>query len=164
MIAKDAVKHALNSTQYIVKWYLSDLSDADLLVRPIPEANHIAWQLGHLVYAERGMMSKEFADIPFPELPAGFAQQHSKATAGMNPPTGFATKEEYLGLLHKVRSATLAGLEQINDADLDRPAIGEMARVAPTLGAMLLLQANHAMMHAGQFTVVRRKLVKPVLF
>ena len=39
-----------------------------------------------------------------------------------------------------------------------------MAQMAPTLGALLLLNANHVMMHAGQFTVVRRKLGKPVLF
>ena len=39
-----------------------------------------------------------------------------------------------------------------------------MAKFAPTVGAMLLLNANHTMMHAGQFTVVRRKLGKPVLF
>ena len=28
---------------------VSDLSDAELLVRPVPQANHIAWQLGHLI-------------------------------------------------------------------------------------------------------------------
>jgi len=39
-----------------------------------------------------------------------------------------------------------------------------MAKIAPTLGALILLQSNHTLMHAGQFTVVRRKLGKPVLF
>jgi hypothetical protein len=39
-----------------------------------------------------------------------------------------------------------------------------MAKFAPTVGAMLLLNANHVLMHAGQFSVVRRKLGKPVLF
>ena len=34
----------------------------------------------------------------------------------------------------------------------------------PTLGALIILIANHTMMHAGQFTVVRRKLGKPVIF
>ena len=32
------------------------------------------------------------------------------------------------------------------------------------LGAMLILIGNHTLMHAGQFTVVRRALNKPVLF
>jgi hypothetical protein len=50
------------------------------------------------------------------------------------------------------------------DADLDKPTQGNMAQFAPTLGALLLLQSNHTLMHAGQFTVLRRKLGKPVLF
>ena len=45
-------------------------------------------------------------------------------------------------------------------AKTQRPA----KEFAPTLGAMLLLNANHVMMHAGQFSVVRRKLGKPILF
>jgi hypothetical protein len=38
-----------------------------------------------------------------------------------------------------------------------------MARIAPTVGALFLLGANHELMHAGQFVVVRRKLGKPIL-
>ena len=34
----------------------ADLSDADLLVRPAPSANHIAWQLGHLIASERNLV------------------------------------------------------------------------------------------------------------
>ena len=53
MTAKDVLKNALKSNHEILSMYLSDLSDADLLVRPAPGANHIAWQLGHLIYSER---------------------------------------------------------------------------------------------------------------
>jgi hypothetical protein len=100
----------------------------------------------------------------YPELPAGFADQHAKGTAATDPPKGFATKAEYLGLFNKMREATLANLARMADADLDRPTQGPMAPFAPTLGALVLLQATHVLMHAGQFTVVRRKLGKPVLF
>jgi hypothetical protein len=164
MTATEAIKHTLTSTQYMLKWYVSDLSDADLLVRPVPEANHIAWQLGHLIHAECGMMSEELPGAGFPELPGGFAEQHGKAMAAANPPKGFLTKEEYVGLFTKVRGATLAALKDLTDADLDKPTNGSMSKYAPTLGAMLYLQSNHTMMHVGQFTVVRRKLGKPVLF
>jgi hypothetical protein len=51
----------------------------------------------------------------------------------------------------------------MSDADLDKPTAGDMAKYAPTLGGLFLLQANHTLMHAGQFTVVRRKLGKPVV-
>lgn len=163
MNAKDAIRTALTSTQNILTWYLADLSDADLLVRPAPNANHIAWQLGHLIASEV-QLGKMVPGAAYPELPAGFAEQHNKTTAAAEPPTGFRSKEEYLGLFKKVREATLATLAKISDADLDKPTPGDMAKFAPNLGALLLLQSNHTLMHAGQFSVVRRKLGKPVLF
>lgn len=161
MQAKDAIKSALNSTQHMLEWYVSDLSDADLLVRPVPGANHIAWQLGHLVGAEPFLMRTEVPDAAYPDMPAGFADQHSKDTAGSD--TGFRSKAEYVEWTKKMRNATLAVLDKLSDADLDRPSTGRMAKVAPRLADLFLLIANHTMMHTGQFTVVRRKLGKPVL-
>ena len=52
MNAKDVLRLDLKANHAILTNYLSDLSDADLLVRPAPGANHIAWQLGHLIVAE----------------------------------------------------------------------------------------------------------------
>jgi hypothetical protein len=163
MNAKDAIKTALTSTQNLFNWYLGDLSDADLLLRPAPNANHIAWQLGHLIDAERRLLS-QLPGAAYPELPAGFSEQHSKATAAAEPPKGFGTKNDYVALFNKMRQTTLAILAKMPDADLDKPTTGNMAQFAPTLGALLLLQSNHTLMHAGQFTVVRRMLGKPVLF
>jgi hypothetical protein len=164
MNAKQAIKTALTSTQTIVGWYLGDLSDADLLVRPVPQSNHIAWQLGHLISAEIALLGKNLPGVAYPELPAGFADRHNKTTAASDPPKGFGTKGEYLDLFTRVRGATIAALENGTEADLDKPTVGDMAKFAPTLGALILLQSNHTLMHAGQFTVVRRKLGKPVLF
>jgi hypothetical protein len=164
MNAKDAIKTALNSTKDIVDSYLVDLSDADLLVRPAPSANHIAWQLGHLIAAERNLLAPDLPGAAYPELPIDFAGQHGKDTAALDPPRGFKTKAEYLDLFHKFRAATLAAVDKLSDADFDKPTTGSMKRFAPTIGALLILQSNHVLMHAGQFTVVRRKLGKPVLF
>jgi hypothetical protein len=163
MNAKEAIRTALTSSQNLLGWYLSDLSDADLLVRPVPTANHIAWQLGHLIDSEGHLLSHVPGAV-YPELPAGWSEQHGKSTAAMDPPKGFATKAEYLSRFNKAREATLAILAKLSDADLDKPTQGNMAQFAPTLGALFLLEANHTLMHAGQFTVVRRKLGKPVLF
>jgi uncharacterized damage-inducible protein DinB len=100
----------------------------------------------------------------YPPLPAGFADQHTKATSAAEPPKGFRTKSEYMNLFNQTREATLATLAKMPDADLDKPTSGDMAKFAPTMGALLLLNSNHTLMHAGQFTVVRRKLGKPILF
>jgi hypothetical protein len=163
MNAREAITYALKSTHNLLKQYVSDLSDADLLVRPVPGANHIAWQLGHLISGEVRHMTGQIPGLTYPELPAGFVEQHDKTMAGVEPPKGFRTKEEYLGLFNNVRRATIAGVEKLSDADFDRPNSGPASKLASTLGALLLLEANHVMMHAGQFTVVRRKLGKPVL-
>ncbi len=161
MQAKEAIKIALTSTQGMLTMYLGDLSDADLLVRPVPNANHIAWQLGHLISSE-GHLLEQVTGAVYPELPAGWKDQHQAQNAGKD--TGFAAKADYLNLFKKNREATLANLARLTDADLYKPTTGNMAGFAPTWGALFLLVSNHDLMHVGQFTVVRRKLGKPVLF
>lgn len=160
----DAIKTSLNFTQDNLNWFLSDLSDADLLIRPVPGANHIAWQLGHLITAEATFFAQFIPNASYPALPTGFTDQHGKTTAAVDPPMGFLTKNEYLDLFKKTRAATLAAVDRLSEADLDKPMPEEVVKYAPTLGAMLLLTSSHVLMHSGQFTVVRRKLGKPVLF
>src|SRR5436305_835584 len=104
MNAKDAVQTALISTRDLFGWYLGDLSDADLLVRPVPGANHIAWQIGHLIASEV-RIAKRVPGVTPPELPAGFVEQHGKDAAKSD--TGFLTKAEYLALYDPVPEATL---------------------------------------------------------
>jgi hypothetical protein len=163
MNGKEAIKTVLDSTQQLLNWYVSDLSDADLLVRPVPAANHIAWQLGHLVEAET-MVKQAVPSASYPALPAGWSKLHGKEGAAMDPPRGFATKAEYLNLFTKMREATVNALSGLSDADLDKPTPGDMAKWAPTVGSLFASTGTHTLMHAGQFSVVRRKLGKPVLF
>jgi hypothetical protein len=164
MKASQVLETSLNGTQFLTNHYLSDLSDADLLVRPASGANHIAWQLGHLIAAEIGMVRSQLPSAEYPELPPGFAEQYTKETAGQEPPKGFLSKQQYVDLFNRVREATKATVAKLSDADMDRATTGNMAQFAPTLAAFLVLVTNHTLMHAGQFSVVRRKLGKPVLF
>jgi hypothetical protein len=161
MTGTNAIKTSLEATSWLFTNSLTDLSDADLLVRPVPAANHIAWQIGHLINSEHGLVLAQLPDAKFPALPAGFKEAHAQEKSASD--TGFATKAEYLDLFTKTRAATLAALAGITDADLDKPSRGRMAAFAPNLGACFVLVCNHTMMHGGQFSVVRRKLGKPVL-
>jgi uncharacterized damage-inducible protein DinB len=160
----DAVRTALQSTHHLVTWFLGDLSDADLVVRPTPGANHIAWQMGHLILSERHLIGSNVPGAAYPDVPASFAQKHGKDGQAKEAPGDFCTKAEYVEQFTKTRQATIAALDKLSDADLDRPTPGDMKTYAPTLGALFLLVSNHALMHGGQFSVVRRKLGKPVLF
>ena len=162
MTAKDAIKHTMDFCRQVTTSYLSDFSNADLMVRPVPQANHTAWQLGHLIASEHTMMSALGHEMP--ELPAGFVEAHSPESAPSDDPARFATKDEYLALMEKMRSASLAALDATPEADLEKPAPESMRSYAPTIGAALTLVGTHELMHAGQFVTVRRKLGKPVLF
>lgn len=164
MNASSAIHTALASTQNILNMYLADLSDADLLVRPVPGANHIAWQLGHLIAAEPLLAGPQLPHIQYPALSAGFEEQYSTKGAGDDTPKKFLSKEEYLRLFNQYRDITKTAVAKLSEQDLDRPTVGDMAQFAPKVGDLLILVANHTLMHAGQFTVVRRKLGKPVLF
>jgi hypothetical protein len=144
--------------------FLGDLSDADLTVRPVPSANHIAWQMAHLIAAEKMLLEGQLPGVKYPEIPAGIAALGSERTGKVNPPGGYATKAQYMDAFNKMREASIAAVEKITDADLDRPTTNMMAKFAPTLGALLILVANHTLMHGGQFTVIRRALNKPVVF
>src|SRR5947207_5782614 len=109
MNARDAIKLNINSANQICQSYLADLTDADLLVRPVPGANHIAWQLGHVINSEC-MLAQQHPAFVYPKLPAGFDKQHSPETAKADPAKGFGTKGQYLELFNATRQATLAGL------------------------------------------------------
>jgi hypothetical protein len=162
MKGTEVIQAALKGAGGLVDWYLSDLSDADILVRPVPNANHIAWQIGHLISGEAFLVKQGIADVQYPELPTGFVERHS--TEASKSDTGFLTKKQYLDLFNKQREITIAAVGKLTDADLDKPTNGKMAQFAPKVGNLLFLTANHTTMHTGQWTVVRRKLGKPVLF
>jgi hypothetical protein len=164
MKASNAIVTALSGTQQVLNMYLDDLSDADLLVRPAPGANHIAWQLGHLTAAEVLLAQPQLPDVEYPALSPGFMEQYDKKGASDDSPMHFLSKQQYLEMFKDVRELTKAAAAKLSDVDLDRTTKGDMGKFAPSLGALLLLVSNHTLMHAGQFTVVRRKLGKPVLF
>jgi hypothetical protein len=164
MNGRQAIKAALESTKGNLHWYVSDFSDADLLVRPVPGANHAAWQIGNVIGGDIYLVRTELPAAAYPDLPPGFSDLHGSKGAHKDGPEGFLTKSEYLKLFDEVRSATIAALEGLTDADLDRPTSEKMRSWTPTLGHLFLMVSNHTLMHTGQFTVIRRKLGKPVLF
>ena len=161
MNGKEAIRRTMDMSSMILNRYVSDLSDADLMQRPGPGCNHLAWQFGHLIASECSLLEAVQPGAA-PKLPEGFAAQHGKETTAVDDPQKFLTRQQYLDWFEKVRAATLAALDQITDADLDQPG-PEGWKMFPTVGAIYVLIATHPMLHAGQMVPVRRALGKPVL-
>jgi hypothetical protein len=162
MNAKDVMRNCLEMSHMITRAYVEDLTDAELLVRSVPGANHIAWQMGHMISGTRQMLAG-LGHTP-PALPAGFEAGYDKTTATSDDPARFATKAEYLRLADEMKAASLAAIEATPLEALDQPGPEAMREYAPTVGALLTLVGTHWMMHAGQFVPIRRKLGKPPMF
>jgi uncharacterized damage-inducible protein DinB len=125
--------------------------------------NHPAWQFGHLVASEKWMV-EQIKPGSMPPLPAGFDDRYSNKNAGSQEKTGWLGNAELLKLAAEQRAGTLKVLDQLSDAELDKPAPEMVRMIAPTNAALLLLVAGHWMNHSGQWTAVRRLLGKPIAF
>lgn len=162
MDAKAALRQDVEFSSMLAHAYVDDLTDADLFVRSVPGANHIAWQLGHMITGTAQMIAA--VGQPAPALPEGFADAHKAETAACDDPARFSTKATYLALMDKMKAASLAAIDATPDSVLDQPGPEAMREYAPTMGAVLGLLGGHWTMHLGQFVPIRRKLGKPALF
>jgi len=163
MHAKDTIHASMDLSSMVFEGYLADLEDAELMNRPGPGCNHLAWQVGHLIASEANLLGSICPGKAI-DLPEGFAEAHSKETADCDDPSKFLTKDAYLELMKKSRDATKAALAEVSDEKLDEPAPEHFRSFCPTVGHMFVLIATHPLMHAGQAVPVRRQLDKPILF
>ncbi len=162
MHSNDAIATALTTSDMVLRSYVGDLTDSELLTRPGKDCNHIAWQLGHLITADCDLLNS-ICPGKGTELPEGFRENHSKDNATCDDPTKFATKQTYLDLLDKTQQATRDALATFSDEALDAPSPEHFRNMFPTVGHIFVLLATHPLMHAGQFVPVRRALGKPVV-
>ena len=135
MNVHDCFKLHLAGSSRIVNAYLEDLSDSDLLVRAVPGINHIAWQIGHCLSAEHGLM-EALKPGAMPKLPEDFDNRHSKAASRLDSPSAFYNKATYVELIESQRAATLKVLDATTAEAFDGPAIAPWNSFLPTVGAM----------------------------
>lgn len=163
MQTSEAIKLSLGTGEYVSLAYLSDLTDADLLQRPAPGCNHLAWQIGHLIVSEHQMIESCFPGT-MPALPTGFAEKYTKQTADSDRPSDFHTKDQLLEVYRAQRAATLTKLSSLGSEAFDAEAPEAMRSYAPNVGAVFSMQGSHWLMHAGQWAVLRRQLGRAPLF
>lgn len=164
MSLKAQLKQSIGFSDMIMEKYLADLPPEAFFARPVAGMNHVAWQLGHLISVERRVV-EAVKPGSSPALPEGFDAQHAKATQALDDPAAFPTKDQYLAAWKAQREATKAALETMTDEELAQPHPVESIRhLCPTVGAVFNLTAQHALLHAGQFVPVRRKVALPIAF
>jgi hypothetical protein len=160
---QDAVRSSFNMADFMVQGYLADITPQELMMRPAPDANHIAWQLGHLIASERHLIE---AAVPgsIAKLPDGFVERHTKDFASSDDSADFLSKDEYRRLAAEVRAGTLNALDQLSETDFDKPVAGRVPPFVKRVGDCFVTVGSHWIMHAGQWVVLRRKLGRPRMF
>ena len=93
--------------KYISTGYLEDLTDQELMHRPAKGANHINWQLGHLIQSENEM-TNIVAPGAMPPLPPGFAEKYTKDTASSDNTASFLKKAELLKVFEEHRQRPMS--------------------------------------------------------
>jgi hypothetical protein len=159
---KDIICKTIDMSDFILKSYLKDLSDADLKLVPVTGMHPIALQLGHLIAAKR-MFAEMVKPGVSPPLPTGFEDSHSVK----NPPkddSKYLTKEKYLELYESQLAAIKSIIDSVPDSDLGDTRGGKLPQFAPTVSDVLNLVGIHSLNHSGQFVAVRRMLDKPIAF
>lgn len=142
--------------------HLADFSDADMLARSSPTANHAAYQVGHLIRTTAPSVAAFAPDAKI-EMPPK-TDNASKAPPTSDDPNAFASKDALLAAYGAQLDAIIAGIGTMSDADFDKPSPEEFKNFAPTLGQLAMMAPFHMSMHIGQIQAIRRKLGKPVLF
>jgi hypothetical protein len=159
---KDIIAKTLDASDFILKTYVGDLSDAELKVVPVEGMNSIALQLGHLISAER-MFAEFVKPGSAPELPSGFEQAHDFKNKSSDD-SRFLAKDAYLKLYETQRAHLKSVLAGVSDADLGDNRGGSLPQWAPTVADCLNMAGVHSLSHSGQFVAMRRYLKKPIAF
>lgn len=152
----DFIKHSLETSKGWTMGLIGDMQDAPLTQPTANGGNHPTWVLGHLVRAESDLLDGFILGKPnrFPELeePFGMGSQ-PVADAKAYPPI-----EDLMAKFEQIRAATLAHLETLSEADLDKPshAPPEMAGYFGTIGACFSAMSTHVAFHGGQVACCRR--------
>ena len=156
--ANDVIAHSLTMSGAMLHRYVDDLSPQEMLHRPTPKANCAAWLIGHLILTERGALARlGISDLA--ALPDGFDKQFSRDEGCPQAPE-FGDVSRLMGLFDQHRNRTIETVRRAPPEQLDKP-LEKPHPFFKTAGEFANFAALHAMMHAGQITIIRRSLGRP---
>jgi len=163
MNAIDFIKMSLEMSKGWIYGLAEDMKDSPT-TSPTPNGgNHPLWCVGHLVYSEGNLICKyvQGGENPVAEWEKIFAQ----GTEASEDASIYPSYEEVLEKFAQVRSRTMAILDTLTDADLEKSshAPEEIKEFFGTVGQCLAATIIHFGFHGGQIADARRAAGKPPL-
>lgn len=156
----DMIRFALSLSGDWTSMAAGDLADAPMTFPTSAGGNHPTWVVGHLALAEAGLLSMITGrESPLKAWePLFSAGTTPSADGSLYPPY-----RELLSAYERARAQTLAHLDTLTEADLNRGPIAVPAELAEnemfsSVGRVLMFTAAHQLAHFGQLTDSRRAL------
>jgi hypothetical protein len=137
----------------------------DWFRQPPGGVTHIAWQVGHLAFAEYRLVIERIRGMREEDeriLPNEFLQLFGKGSVPDADASKYPSADAIRHVFDRVHESALKEIEYLPDEDLDNPILKEHALVKSKL-QVLWYCAHHEMLHAGQIALTRRLLgMEPV--
>jgi hypothetical protein len=139
---------------------------AEWFRQPPGGVSHIAWQVGHLAFAEYRMALWRIRG-PRPRDSELISETH-RGLFGVesvpdSDPARYPSQADIRAVFDRVHEQALGELRGLDEGELDQP-VPHPHRFANTKLKALLWCAHHEMVHAGQIGLLRRQLGYPPLW
>lgn len=145
---------------------LGAIPERDWFRRPSEFATHVAWQVGHLAFAEYALALRRIrGTLPEDETLIGnrFLELFGRGSQPQAHPEMYPSVAEIRETFERVHRQVAKTLQGLADAELDEPALQPHRLFDTKLGALLWC-SRHEMVHAGQIALLRRLFHYPPIW
>jgi hypothetical protein len=154
-----AVDQIIFAREYTIR-LLDQTPATEWFRQPPGGVSHVAWQVGHLAFAEYTLALREIRGSR-PQDTELISEEHLTLFGPDSVPSPQATdypdQAELRAVFHRVHEQVLRELEELEEGELDEPILDPLP-FAKTKLLMLYWCARHEMLHAGQIGLLRRQL------
>jgi DinB superfamily len=133
---------------------------ADWFRQPPGGVSHIAWQVGHLAFAQYSLAMEPIRGLQPQDvdlMPEKYLSLFGADSVPDADPKQYPNQAEIRAVLGRVHEQALQELDGLDDRELDQP-VADPLPFARTKLLMLHWCARHEMLHAGQIGLLRRQL------
>jgi uncharacterized damage-inducible protein DinB len=162
MIATQNALAETLTTQYrmngfIVRINLEGITQAESLVRAVPNGNHINWIVGHVVSTRCALLPALHQEPPVDREKLGPYTRGSHVVGDAE----YLSLEQLLQWFDETQERVLAGVAALTDEELAAPAPFSPGGGPETLASLLMKSTVHEGYHLGQTGILRRVIGKP---
>jgi hypothetical protein len=151
---------------HFARWYttelLSDIPQNEWFAMPAGAATHVAWQVGHLAFAQFALCIWRQRDERPQDEQLIAAELRKLFGRNSNPsadPAAYPPVAEICALFDRVHEQVLTELFAADPAALDEPGLKPHRFVKTKLEALYWC-SQHELVHAGQIALLRRLMGK----